>query len=105
MKSVYIKEIGKVTDVITEFGWTKCIFDVDKLFTNNTPHTNFWTWCILNNLIYQKEDEPEKYEHLIWFTDIILSKSETLNQRAREMFEKLSIKIDFEKDKNGNIIL
>ena len=102
---MYLDELGKIKDVITEYGWTYCIFDVDKLFTNNTPHKNFWTWCILNKLVREDTENPDKYIHLIWYTDITLSNNENLNKRAREMFDKLDIHIRFEKDKYGNIIL
>ena len=102
---MYLKRLGKIKDVITEYGWTRCIFDVDLLFTNNTPYINFWTWCILNDLVRTDEEDENKYKHLIWYTDIILSNNETLNQRAREMFEKLKIDITFERNKDGFIVL
>ena len=81
-----------------------CIFDVDILFTNNTPNINFWTWCLLNDLVYPDPEDPDKFKHKLYHCDLNLSLNDELNQRACAMMDKLNIYVFFKRDKEGYIV-
>jgi len=74
--------------------FTIVYFEVDELMKNNTPHTNFWTFCLLNNLIMQwkvENDGDDKFYPTIDVVDLTLSEDEEKNRIVKEMFKKLDI--------------
>ena len=75
-------------------GWSHVTvdFSVDELMKYNTPYVNFWTFCLLNNLL--KYDEEEKvYYPAIHLIDLTLSEDEEKNRIIKEMFKKLDVPV------------
>ena len=63
---------------------------VDELFENNTPKVNFWTFCLVNNLL-EKWEEDGNYYPMVSLVDLIPSEDEEKNKKAREFFKMLDI--------------
>lgn len=67
---------------------------VDELFENDTPKVNFWTFCLMNNLIEQWKIEDEgddNYYPMVSLVDLIPSEDEEKNERAMKFFKMLDI--------------
>ena len=67
---------------------------VDELFENNTPKVNFWTFCLVNNLLEKWEIEEGgdgNYYPMVSLVDLIPSEDEEKNKKAREFFKMLDI--------------
>lgn len=86
------------TDYGREFEYITVEFSVDELCKGNTPATNFWTFCLLNDLIEQRfPDEAlepgEDPEYRSKIDTIILDDSEDdeKNRRVREIFDNYDI--------------
>ena len=86
------KEMYKGYEIIT------VTFSVDELMQGNTPYTNFWTFCLLNNLIRKRfpdleedPDEETEYCSMIDTIDLIYSEDKEKNRVVEEMFKKLNI--------------
>ena len=60
---------------------------VDDLMNNNTPHINFWTFLILNNLVYLNDD-GNSYSPKINGLELILSEDKGKNEFIFKMMEK-----------------
>ena len=75
-------------------GWSHITvdFSVDELMKYNTPHVNFWTFCLLNNLLKYNEEE-EVYYPTIHLVDLTLSEDEEKNRIIKEMFKKLDVPV------------
>lgn len=68
-------------------------FVVDDLMKGDTPHTNFWTFCLLNNLVEKDPNDSTRFRSKINRVDLFWSEEEEYNERIIEMFEKLNIEI------------
>lgn len=90
-------------DDYSSMGWW-IILDVDNLFTNNTPHTNFWMWCLLNDLVTPHETLKGKYQHNIWYADLVLSEDNSLNEKTFAFLEKLEINLGAQRKKDGTLV-
>ena len=60
---------------------------VDNLMLDNTPHINFWSYLLLNDLLLKEEDSENFIPKI---KGLILQKSadESKNNKVTEMFEK-----------------
>ena len=77
------KEIYKGHEIIT------VKFSVDELMINNTPNVNFWTFCLLNDLVKKRlEDE---YCSIIDNVELSYSEDKEKNRIIEDMFVKLNI--------------
>ena len=92
IKKEIIKANGKEYDYIT------VKFSVDDLMLGNTPNTNFWTFCLLNDLIRKRfpdleEDPDEETEYIstIDTIDLTYSEDKEKNRIVEEMFKRLNI--------------
>ena len=79
-------------------------FSVDDLMKGNTPHTNFWTFCLMNDLIRKRfpdleydPDDPDcdAYISTIDNVELIRSENKEKNKKVEEMFNKLNIFVDY----------
>lgn len=92
------KEIYKGYEIIT------VRFSVDELMINNTPHINFWTYCVLNNLIRKRfpdleydPNDPDTggYVSTIDNVELVRSENKERNKKVEDMFDKLNIFVDY----------
>lgn len=67
-------------------------FSVDEIMKYNTPKVNFWTFCLLNNLL-KYDDEEEVYYPTIDVIDLTLSEDEEKNRIIKDFFKKLDINV------------
>ena len=65
-------------------------FSVDEICKGNTPYTNFYTFCLLHDLLEWNEYE-EKYIPTIHAVDVIWSENDERNNTVRDMLRKLDI--------------
>lgn len=69
-------------------------FVVDDLMQGNTPHTNFWTFCLLNDLLVKDPNDDDRFISKIKAVELFWSDEDEYNEFVIDMFEnKLKIKI------------
>lgn len=78
----------KVLENNTDFISVK--FSVDDLCQGNTPYTNFYTFCLLHDLLEWNEDK-EVYIPTIHAVDVTWSENDKKNNIVIAMFRKLNI--------------
>ena len=91
------KEVTK-TDYGKEFETITVEFSVDELCKGGTPNTNFWTFCLLNDLIKKRFPdealEPGEEPEFVSKIDIVIleySEDEEKNKKVIDMFNRLDI--------------
>lgn len=65
-------------------------FSVDEICRGNTPYTNMYTFCLLNDLLYYDE-ETKQFLPTIDVVDLELSQDEEKNETVREMLRKMEV--------------
>ena len=69
-------------------------FVVDDLMQGNTPHTNFWTFCLLNDLLQKDPNDDNRFISKIKAVELFWSDEDEYNEFVIDMFEnKLKIEI------------
>ena len=69
-------------------------FVVDDLMKGNTPHTNFWTFCLLNDLVEKDPNDATRFRSKIKAVELFWSCDDEYNEFVIDMFEnKLKIEI------------
>ena len=69
-------------------------FVVDDLMKGNTPHTNFWTFCLLNDLLQKDPNDDNRFISKIKAVELFWSDEDEYNEFVIDMFEnKLKIEI------------
>ena len=82
---------GKITKKYD--GTITVSFVVDDLMKKNTPHTNFWTFCLLNDLVEKDPNDDTRFRSKVNAVDLFWSEEEEYNDKVIAMFEKLNIEI------------
>ena len=67
-------------------------FSVDELMINNTPYTNFWLFCLLNDLLIPGSEEG-RFNANIDSVILSLSQNEMKNEEIRKLFASMDISI------------
>lgn len=80
---------GKMIDGVQH---TFVDLSVDELCTDNTPRINFWTFCILNNLLVEDPENPGRYKPNIHLIELEESKDEEKNQRIYDMLDVIGVR-------------
>jgi hypothetical protein len=89
-----------MSDYGNKFEIVNLELSVDELCKGNTPATNFWGFCLLNNLVEKKfpdleydPDDPDcdKYVAKVDPVDLIYSEDKEKNARVLKMFENWGI--------------
>ena len=65
--------------------------DIDSMFENNTPYTNFWSLCAKNGLIAYDDDEEYWYLNVGYALFMNASEDESRNQFFRDFFDRIGI--------------
>lgn len=69
-------------------------FVVDDLMQDNTPHTNFWIFCLINDLLVKDPNDDDRFISKIKAVELFWSCEDEWNERIIDMFEnKLKIEI------------
>lgn len=81
-------------DIIRDSRGLTVKFVVNELMINNTPHTNFWTFCLINDLVEKAPDDDNRFRAMIDNVEFQWSEKKEWNDIVIEMFEeKLHINI------------
>ena len=93
-KTIFSERFGREFEIITLH------LSVDELCKGNTPATNFWGFCLLNNLVEKKfpdleydPDDPDcdKYVTRVDFVDLTYSEDKEKNSRVEAMLRNWNI--------------
>lgn len=70
--------------------FTSAKLSVDEICQGNTPYTNMYTFCLLNDLL-KLDEESQTYLVTLTAIDLEWSKDKEKNNTVKEMLQKMDV--------------